>query len=181
VVNAIHETLAAYDMWPAAAEDMDEAREFAAGLIGGEIVTPQTLTWVHERTGAALFLLREEGRLTGVWAIVLLSQAGVDATLADQFNALEPEPAHVIERGEDPAGLYGWGIVGSTRESARRVVAAEGDVRNGALAHLPSFTRPTTPAGRRLVIERLNFKPVPRSTTGLVWMEPRRDPPSAVA
>jgi len=182
VVSAIHATLATFDMWPAAPDQMVEARDFAAGLIGGDIVTPQTLAWVHERTGGALFLAREEGRLTGVWAGVLLTEAGVRACHADTFNALDPDPDHVAEKWEDPAGVYAWGIAGSTRESAKRVVeAAGGALFRVTLAHLPYFTRPATPAGVRLVIERFNFMAVPSSTSGLCWMGPRADRLSAVA
>jgi hypothetical protein len=182
VVSAIHATLATFDMWPAEPGQMVEARNFAAGLIGGDIVTPETLAWVHERTGGALFLAREEGRLTGVWAGVLLTEAGVRACHADTFNALDPDPDHVAEKWEDPAGVYAWGIAGSTRESAKRVVeAAGGALFRVTLAHLPYFTRPATPAGVRLVIERFNFMPVPSSTSGLCWMGPRRDRLSAVA
>ena len=181
VVNAIHATLAGFDVWPAEPAQMIEAREFAAALIGGDIVTPETLAWVHERTGASLFLAREAGRLTGVWAAVLLSEAGVRACHADAFDALEPDPAHVAEASAEPAGVYAWGIAGSTRESARRLVAAGAAVDQAALAHLPGFTRPVTEAGMRLALERMNFKPVPGSKTGLVWMAPRVVRPSVAA
>jgi len=182
VVFSIHATLADFDMWPAAPEQMVEARDFAAGLIGGDIVTPETLAWVHERTGGALFLAREAGQLTGVWAGVLLTEAGVRACHADTFDALDPDPGHVAQKWEDPAGVYAWGIAGSTRESAKRVVeAAGGALFRVTLAHLPYFTRPATPAGVRLVIERFNFMPVPASTSGLCWMGPRRERLSAVA
>ena len=151
---------------------MVEAREFAAALIGGKNVSPETIAWVHERTGAALFLAHEDGRLTGIWAAVLLTQAGVQACMTDTFNALDPDSSHVVEKGEEPAGVYAWAVAGSTKESARRVVAAGANLYQNPLAHLPYFTRPVTPAGLRLVIERFNFQAVPGSTTGLAWMPP---------
>jgi len=166
-------------MWPATTEQMAEARAFAASLIGENIVTPQTLAWVQDRTGAALFLAREEGRLTGVWAAVLLSQAGLAACHADRFDALDPNPSHVAEKGDPPAGVYAWGIAGSTRASAKRVVAAGEVAYREVFVHLPYFTRPTTAAGVRLAITRFGFKPVPGSTSGLVWMD-AYDRPSEV-
>jgi hypothetical protein len=165
--------LDAYGLSPARPQDMHQAREFAATLIGGEIVSAGVLAWAHRRTGGALYLAHEEGRLTGVWANVLL---------ADRFNALDPEPSHVAERGQDPAGCYAWGVAASTRDSRKRIVAAGDAIYQGVLAHLPYFTRPATPAGVRLVIERFNFQPVAGSTTGLVWMPPRqRQAPSVAA
>jgi len=171
-VSAIHAGLAAFDLHPARPDQIAEAREFAVALIGGEHVTPETIAWVHERTGAALFLAHEEGRLTGICAVVLLSEAGVQACMADTFDALSPDPAHVVERGEEPAGLYAWAVAASTKESSKRVVAAGANLYQNPFAHLPYFTRPLTPAGLRLVIERFNFQLVPGSKTGLAWMPP---------
>jgi hypothetical protein len=172
-VDAIYAGLAEFDMHAATPEQMFEARELAVALIGGEIVSPSTLSWVHERTGAAVFVAHEDDRLTGVWAVVMLTEAGVRACHDDTFDALNPDVAHVAERWEEPAGMYAWGVAGSTKESAKRVVAAGANLYQNPLAHLPYFTRPTTAAGVRLVIERFGFQPVPASTSGLVWMPPR--------
>jgi hypothetical protein len=179
VVAAIHATHASFDIWPAAPAQMQEARAFAAALIGDDIVTPETLAWAHERTGASLFLAREDGRLTGVWAALLLTEAGVRACHDDTFNALEPDPDHVAEKTSEPAGVYAWGIAGATKDSSKRMLIAGAAVDYATLSHMPGFTRPTTEAGRRLALERMNFKPVPGSTTGLVWMAPRTARPQA--
>jgi hypothetical protein len=162
--------------------DIPEAREFAAALIGGENASPGVLARVHRRTGAAIFLAHEDGALTGVWANVLLTEAGVAACHADRFDALDPHPDHVTERGRAPAGSYAWAVAASTRDSRKRVVAAGEAIYQGPLAHLPYFTRPATPAGVRLVIERFNFLAVAGSTSGLCWMPPReRQLPSVAA
>jgi hypothetical protein len=179
VVVAIHATHAAFDIWPAEPDQMVEAREFAAALIGGDIVSPKTLARIHDRTGAALFLAREEGRLTGVWAAVLLTEAGVRACHDDRFNALHPDTDHVAEKSSEPAGVYAWGVAGATKESAKRLLISAAAVDQATLSHLPGFTRPTTEAGRRLALERMNFTPVPGSKTGLVWMAPRTARPEA--
>ena len=179
VVVAIHTTHAAFDIWPAEPDQMVEAREFAAALIGEDIVTPETLARVHDRSGAALFLAREEGRLTGVWAAVLLTEAGVRACHDDRFNALDPDTDHIAEKCNEPAGVYAWGVAGATKESAKRLLISAAAVDQATLSHLPGFTRPTTEAGRRLALERMNFRPVPGSKTGLVWMAPRTAQPRA--
>jgi hypothetical protein len=172
-ISAIHASHATFDLWPAKSDEIVEARDFAANLIGGKNVPPDTLAWVHERTGGCLFLAREDGLLTGVWASVLLSPAGVQACHEDRFDGLDPDPRHVAEKHDDPAGHYAWGIAGSTKASSRRVVGAADALFWTVLSHLPFFTRPATPAGVRLVVERLDFRPVPGSTTGIVWREPR--------
>jgi hypothetical protein len=180
-ISAIHASHATFDLWPAKPDEIVAARDFAADLIGGKNVPPDTLAWVHERTGGCLFLAREEGQLTGVWASVLLSPAGVQACHDGLFDSLEPDPRHVIEKHEDPAGHYAWGIAGSTKASSRRVVGAADALFWTVLSHLPFFTRPATPAGVRLVVERLGFQPVPGCESGIVWREPRTVPASAAA
>ena len=181
VVSAICTTHAKFDIWPAAPDDMDEARAFAAAMIGPDIVRPETLAWVHARSGAGLFLAQEDGRLTGVWAAVLLTGAGVVACHEDRFDGVDPDPAHVAPIDEAPAGVYAWGIAAATRDSARRLVAASDAVDQAALAHLPGFTRPVTEAGLRLAVERKGFRPVPGSRTGLYWVDPRAGRASAAA
>jgi hypothetical protein len=182
IVDAIRLGLAAYGLSAARPKEIADAREFAAALIGGENVSAGVLASVHRRTGGAVYLAHEAGQLTGVWANVLLTEAGVSACHADRFNALDPHPDHFAERGWEPAGAYAWCVAASTRDSRKRVVAAGDAIYRGALAHLPYFTRPATPAGVRLVIERFKFLAVASSTSGLVWMPPReRQAPSVAA
>jgi hypothetical protein len=181
LIDAVLEGLKAYEMAPAAPEDMFEARAFAAALIGPDIVSPQTLSWVHAYTGGALFLAHEDGRLTGVLATVMLTEAGVRACFTDTFEALDPDLNHVAPAGSDPAGAYAWGVAGSTRDTAKRVVAAGGSIYANELGHLPYFTRPATAAGARLVLERFGFQPIPGATSGIVWMPPRRQIAGAAA
>ena len=50
-----------------------------------------------------------------------------------------------------------------------------------SIPHLAFFGRVATEAGRRLVIERIGFKPVPGSTTDLLWIEPLNQRLPAVA
>ncbi|WP_374570002.1 hypothetical protein [Phenylobacterium sp.] len=174
VVSRIRRELAAYDLIPATARDIAEARDFAADLIGPAIVSAEALQRVHERSGAGLFLAREEGTLTGVLAFVLLNRAGLDAVWAETFEAVDPAASHVNAAGEDPAALYGWGVAATTKPSAARLIEGARAMWAGAVMGLPYFARPTTPKGERLMRERLNFEDCPGSTTGLVWLPPDR-------
>jgi len=172
MVLAIREDLAAFGLVPAGDYDIAEARTFAAELIGPNIVTAEALQRVHNRSGAGLFLAREEGRLTGVLAFVLLNAAGLAAVWDQTFNAVDPDPAHVSKAGQDPVALYGWGVAATTKPSAIRLIDGARSMGANVVAGLPYFARPTTEAGHRLMRERLNFVDCPGSTTGLVWLPP---------
>ncbi len=180
-VLAIRAAFAKFNVPPAEAEEVVEAQQFAEQLIGGKLVSAETLGAVHQLTGAALFLYREDGVLTGLFAMVLLNAEGRRAVEADQFDALNPSPRHVMAQDQDPAAIYGWGIAATNHPAAQQVIEACGNFAMTAAPHLPVFARPVTPKGLRLVVEKMMFKPVPGSTTGLVWIEPLNQRLPAVA
>ena len=46
--------------------------------------------------------------------------------------------------GEDPAGLYGWGVAAASPRTARRLVAGYEAMVRLAIPHLPVFARAAT-------------------------------------
>ena len=174
VVEALRAELAPFNIYPATVVEVPEARAFAADLIGGEIVSPEALRMVHERTGAGLFVYRDHGVLSGVIALVLLTDEGLRAAMTDAFDALSPNPAHVAWPQEEPAGVYGWGIAAADKTTARHLVEASAAMTSNSIGHLPHFARAATEAGARFM-ERLGFRPYPNSRKGLVLLDPQRD------
>jgi len=153
--------------------DIIEAHDFAEALIGGKIASPEALWRVHRRSGAGVYLNRDDDdRLVGVVANVLLSKAGLEAVWDESFDAVEPATRHVARESEEPAAVYAWGIAASNHASAMVMYAGLGGMVMGAIPHLTFFGRVATEAGRKLAIERIGFRPVPGSTTGLLWIEP---------
>ena len=171
-VAAVQAAFTRFGMAPARMIDMIEAHDFAEGLIGGKIASPEALWRVQRRSGAGVFLYHEEERLTGIVANVLLSPAGLKAIWDETFDALDPAPRHICREADEPAAVYAWGIAASNHPAAKQMLDALGAMVTGAIPHLTFFGRVATPAGRRLAIERIGFKPVPDSTTDLLWIEP---------
>jgi len=166
---AIHAQLAAFGVCSASAAEIAPAQAFAARLIGPGIASATTLRRVHEQSGAGVFLAHEEGVLTGVLAFVLLNKVGYEAITANAFDGVDPAPAHVARSGQKSAALYGWGIAASTHSTAKRLIGGLNAIARSAVPDIPYFSRPATPAGERLLIELLKFKPC---NGGLVWLEP---------
>jgi hypothetical protein len=170
LATRLAQELASFDVSPAGPGEISAARAFAAQLIGEGIVTQDDLERVHHLSGgAALYVAREDGALTGVLAFVLLNAAGLRAVETDTFNALAPAERHVAGPGETARAFYGWGVAATTKPSARRVIDGARAIMTGAVGHLPKFARPTTEAGHRLMRERLGFVDLPGCTSGLVW------------
>jgi hypothetical protein len=172
VIDVILAELAQFEVYAAAADEIDAVQSFAAGLIGPQIVQPQALRRVQQHTGGALFITRQGDRLTGAMAFVLLSKEGAEAVRGDGFDAVDPALSHLAGRRETAHAVYGWGIATTDKESTKRLLQGYDRVRTGVAAHLAWFARAVTPAGERLMMERLKYEPYPGSTTGLIWRQP---------
>jgi hypothetical protein len=151
----------------ATSADLAAGRALAADRIDPKIAPTQVLQAIHERNGAGLYVLREEGEVTGLLALVLLNQAGLKALCDNSFTPLTPALEHVAEWGEEPAAVYGWGSASRTRRAAAKVVQATATACD--VLPCPSFARGTTDAGLHVLTRRLGMTPYPGSTTGLVW------------
>jgi len=171
--EAVCAALAAFDISPAQPSEVGEARALAMRLIGGDMASAETIARVHQRTGAGLFVIRQHGALTGLLAFLLLSDNGRTALLKGALDTLAPSPGHVIETGEEAAGVYSWAIAAANHGAAQSLVRGHERMRHVAVPHLPFYLRPVTPQGRRLAVVRLGFKPLPGRKHGLFWSEPK--------
>ncbi|HLK25046.1 MAG TPA: hypothetical protein VKT30_10335 [Caulobacteraceae bacterium] len=171
---AIRTAFAEYGVEPAAAEEVAPAHALAMRLIGGPMASVPTIARVHRETGAGLFVVRgQPGEIRGLLAFILLSRAGATAAVRDDFNALAPRLAYVARGAEEPAAIYSWAIVAVDKDAAQRLIQGHERLRHAAVAHLPFYCRLATEQGRRLGIVRMGFKPLPGSTTGIFWSEPK--------
>jgi hypothetical protein len=154
---------------PLEARDMPDAHALAARLIGPGIASAATLSAVHERTGGdAVFVLWEQGEITGVVAYAPLNRDGLDALVRDDFDGVSPDLAHVAGEGERPRAAYGWGMAGSTPAGRKAVVQAGIALYERVLPDTPWFSRAATPDGRRVVLGKFGFSPAPWSGSGLM-------------
>jgi hypothetical protein len=181
-VEAIRTSFGAFDMSPPTSPaEYRLAHAFAERLIGGKNASAATLRRVQELSGASLFLFKENDELAGFVAIILLNERGLKAVLADRFDATRPLSRLVARHDDEPAAAYAWGIAAANHDAAKRMMQALGGAVARAIPHLAFFGRVATDAGRRLVIDRIGFKPVPGSKTGLLWIEAlsQREPAAA--
>jgi hypothetical protein len=174
-VCAIRAAFEAFGVEPADVGDIAAAREFALELIGGRMASTETITSVHERTGAGLFLVRDGGAIHGLLAFIMLNREGAEAAVCDDFDSLTPRPEYVCPADEEPAAIYSWAIAAADKDAATRLIRGHERLRHVAVAHLPFYCRLATAEGRRLAIVRMGFKPLPGSDSGLFWSEPKAE------
>jgi hypothetical protein len=161
--------LGAIGVTEADARDFAEMRALAARLIGPDIASEETLGAIHARTGYGFYVVREEGAIAAVLALIMLNHAGLAVMRRGVFDTLSPSPLHACGPFEEPAAVYGWGVAGSSRQTATAIANACRTAREAA-PELPFFARAATDAGRRLLTEKMAFRPYPGSTNGvLCW------------
>jgi len=168
--ETLRQGLEAIGMFDARPDEIGPMREMAAALIGPGIASEDAMASVFARTGYGIYLVREDGRITGVVALIMLNAAGLAAVEDDSFDPLDPNLAHVILPGESPAAVYSWGIAAATREAAKTAIAGCWIMR-AAAPYIPFFVRAATESGRRLLTEKMPFTAYPGSTSGLLWWE----------
>jgi hypothetical protein len=162
------------DLSPATPNDILSARNLAARLISPDVASAATLQAVHRHAGdGAVFVFREPEGLTGVVGFAPLTPAGLEALLAERFDATAPDLAHVAAPGEQTAAGYGWGMAGSTPAARKAVVGAAIALYEQILPDLPWFTRAATPDGRRVVLGKFGYEPLLSSGSGLLARWPR--------
>ncbi len=153
-------------------DEMVAAHSLAQDMIGGETASVETLRRVQAHMGAAVFIHRERGEITGLLAWLLLTPRGLRALITGRFNGVDPSPAHLCRPGEAPAALYGWGYAGRTRRASAVAIKGALLARREICPQLPFFTRGATPDGARLLAGRLECQPFPVDTPGLFWAPP---------
>ena len=143
-----------------------------AALIGDWIASVETITDVYRRNPLSFLFYREDERITGVVAFLLLRPAGLLAIATDKFNGVTLDLDLVSSPDEVPLAGYGWALAAKSRRSAAAVLLGLEKVRTALYPQIPFFARAATPDGRRVLCGRLRYIPFPRSTTGMLWSAP---------
>jgi hypothetical protein len=173
LASVIRPVLAPLGLQAAGEADLRETCRLARRLISPRTAELEVYRAVHRRTGgAAVWVFREEGAVTGALAIVPLSPLGLDALLAETFQARAPDLAHIATARERPAAVYGWGVLGATSAGRRAAMGGTQALIERAFPDIPWFARAATPDGERVALGRLGYAPLARSTSGLLTRAP---------
>ena len=152
--------------------ELAAGRAIMAALIGEGISTIDTIMGVHERNPLHVLVYREDQKVTGVLAFLLLRPAGLLSIVTDRFDGVAPDLDLIAGPDETPLAGYGWGLAAKTRKAAAAVLVGMDKIRNEIYPVIPFFARVATPDGRRVACGRLRYVPFPRSSNGLLWNPP---------
>lgn len=157
---------------PTAAQ-MSEGRDIAASMIDPAIAPASAYAEAADWSGMCSLVHVEEGRVTGMVAILFLSREGLEAVALQDFNARAPDKVHLARAGEPVYGGYAWGIAATSKTGARACVGFADAVRRGVFGVVPVFSRAATADGMRVLTGSLGYSQVPWGEPGVVWIDPR--------
>ncbi len=157
---------------PSVAE-MSEGRDIAASMIDPAIAPASAYAEAADWSGMCGLVHVEEGRVTGMVAILSLSREGLEAVASQTFNARAPAMSHLARAGEPVFGGYAWGIAATNKTGARACVGFADAVRRDVFGAVPVFSRAATADGMRVLTGSLGYAPVPWGEAGVVWIDPQ--------
>jgi hypothetical protein len=139
--------------------ELAEARVLAARLMGHEVASLETFLAAMAVQPTAVLVFKEEGRVTGVVAQILVNRRAVDQIVAGRLDALNLDPALLTMEGRRPVASYYWGVAASTKAAGRATLAG-GDAVTAPFPTLTAFCRAVTGAGRHVAITRYGYRPL---------------------
>lgn len=165
--GASEEMMASLRLFHPEPHEYEAVHAIARDTIGGALAPIEEIRRVDALTGAAIWVVRRKGEVTGFLAPLALTHEGRDALVDGVFNAAAIEESWVARLGEPIAGFYCWSYAGRDQITRGALVLALRKLIDGYFPDLPFFGRDTTEAGAR-IMGHLGFPPF-GSTPHLFW------------
>lgn len=145
--------------YPARRDQLGELVALAQHLIPSLAAAESTVRRVYERNPDSIWAVERQGRLVGVFAMLLLNAEGNRCLLRGDFDPENPALERLTVQGEAAAAIYFWAIAtpGFAVEAFRTVSRW---LSSPAYASADIYTRPITESGNRFAV-RIGFRPVP--------------------
>lgn len=143
-----------------AANEADYAavHQLACDQLGAGLASLEEIRRVDQLTGASIWVLRRQDRVTGFLAPLALTAEGLEALTEGRFTAACIDETWVARLGEPLAGFYCWCYAGADQVSRGTLVLGLRTLIDTHFPDLPFFGRDSTPAGAR-IMRHLGFFP----------------------
>lgn len=127
--------------------DLPIAHALVERTVGPPLARLDVMRAIHEHTRSSVYVIREDGVITGTLGELPLTETGLRALEAGVFDGTAPSLDQIAAPGQPVAAYYCWGLAAETRNASvigvRGVMAA----RNVTYSELPFFARAAEPKG----------------------------------
>ncbi len=151
----------------AISQEIPELVALGERLIEDRLASPEVIERVHNETKITAWAFGDP--IEGIVLCVPLSEAGLAALEANQFQPGDPDSAHIAATGEPCAACYIGIYAGATYEARKAVMTGAGVIRMGIFSQVPCFARAATEDGARSM-ESLGWTPAGFGPDKL-WMQ----------
>lgn len=148
------------------ADDFGSLSLFLKQHLSGPTADQATVERVLATNANSVMMMCTREGLKGVWAMLMLTPAGLEALLNGEFNGLDPLAHHLTKTAEVPAAIYVWILI-SPGVGAEGICHVAEFLRNPLFRHANLYSRPTTPEGLAINMRR-GFRPVGDPRLGLL-------------
>ncbi|MEL7539810.1 MAG: hypothetical protein AAGJ51_02810 [Pseudomonadota bacterium] len=169
------ETMAAFGWRSATPTEIPELVALGEELINDRLADADTIERVHGVTEITAWAFGSDP-IEGLVLAVPLSEAGLAALEANEFQPGDPNPAHVAAVGQLCAACYIGIYAGATYDARKAVMTGAGVIRMGIFPQVPCFARAATEDGARSM-ESLGWTPAGFGPDKL-WMQGALQAPS---
>lgn len=92
-------------------EHVDRICELTTSEMPVEVASAEAVSKVINRNIESILGFWSEGRMVGVWAMLMLNSIGLERFLLGEFDTLNPVEKCLAETGTKPAAIYVWAVV----------------------------------------------------------------------
>ncbi len=139
-------------------QDFIDVHALAVAELGPGIASYAEVKRVESLTGAAIWVIRRRGAVSGFLAPLALTAEGVAALVEGAFNASAIDQKWVARMGQPIAGFYCWCYAGKDQFSRGALTLGLRTLIDRYFPDLPFFGRASTEAGAR-IMRHLGFFP----------------------
>ena len=163
------EAMGAFGWRIATPEEHEPMMALAEKLLGSQLTKAKEIERINSITQITSWVFGRD-QIDGVFIIVPLSPAGLEALKTADFDPSGPDASHLAALGTPCAAAYTGAYAGATHEARKAVMTATAIVRVQVFGQVPAFARAATEDGARSM-ESLGFAPAGFGADKL-WIQP---------
>ncbi len=125
--------------------DMPLAHALVERTVGPPLASLAVMRAIQEHTQSSMYVVRENGTITGILGELPLTEVGLKALETGVFDGTAPPLEQVAAPGEPVVAYYCWGLAAETRYASITGVKGVVAARNVTYPELPYFARAAEP------------------------------------
>lgn len=135
---------------PAKLEELPRVFDIAQQEIPALSACLRDVEAVVRRNSDSILVYDREGKVVGVYAMLMLSERGLERLLAGELDTSSPDMDAMVGSGQPPTAIYNWAVV-APKLASEGLRHTSVYLRRPIFRHADIYARGTTKAARRIM------------------------------